>query len=104
MSKIASVSTGVLLTTIRLCEPYFMFQVKKRFYAFFGKTIKDDVEYKSDLYKNTLNSYLTRSLNLELVNVILSSVVTFTRESEKQFRRVTAISLKRPGTGGAHIR
>lgn len=78
MSKVASVSTGVLLTIIRLCEPYFMYQVSKRFYAFFGVEIKDDAEYSSDLYKNTLNSYLTRSLNLELVNIILSSIVMFT--------------------------
>lgn len=84
MSRIASVSTGVLLTIIRLCEPYFMFQVKKRFYAFFGIVIKDKKEYKGQLYKNTLNTYLTNSLNLELVNVILSSIVYFTKLSQKE--------------------
>ena len=82
MSKFASVSTGVLLTIIRVCEPYFMYQVKKRFYAFFGVVMKKhDKEYGKEIYKNTLNTYLTRSLNLELVNVILSSIVNFTGKS-----------------------
>jgi hypothetical protein len=42
VSKIASVSTGVLLTFVRTGEPYFRYQVKKRFYYFFGIIIKDD--------------------------------------------------------------
>lgn len=92
----ASVITGVLLTLIRLSEPFFMFQVKKRLYAFFGKEIKDQKEYQSDIYKNTLNHYLTKALNLELVNVILHSIVNFTREAVKQERRTEKI-IKRVG-------
>jgi hypothetical protein len=92
----ASVLTGVLLTLIRLQEPFFMFQVKKRFYAFFGKEIKDQKEYQSDIYKNTLNHYLTKALNLELVNVILASIAIFTREAVKQERRTEKI-IKRVG-------
>ena len=88
---VASVATGVLLTLVRLSEPFFLFQVKKRFYAFFGKEIKDQKEYQSDIYKNTLNHYLTKALNLELVNVILQSIVTFTKEALKQERRTEKI-------------
>lgn len=40
-SKVASVSTGILLTLVRLKEPYFIYQVKKRFYSFFGIIFKD---------------------------------------------------------------
>jgi hypothetical protein len=76
------VSTGVLLTIIRTGEPYFRYQVKKRFFSFFGIMIKDKPEYKTQEYKNTLNFYLTQSLNLELVNVILTSIVTFTKRSK----------------------
>ena len=76
-------STGVLLTIIRTGEPYFRYQVKKRFFAFFGVIIKDMPEYKTQEYKNTLNFYLTQSLNLELVNVILTSIVTFTKRSNE---------------------
>ena len=83
ISKIASVSTGVLLTIIRTGEPYFRYQVKKRFFSFFGVMIKDKPEYKTQEYKNTLNFYLTQSLNLELVNVILTSIVTFTKRSNE---------------------
>lgn len=92
----ASVLTGVFLTLIRLSEPFFIFQVKKRIYAFFGKEIKDQKEYQSDIYKNTLNHYLTKALNLELVNVILQSIVTFTKEAVKQERRTEKI-IKRVG-------
>ena len=45
--------------------------------------IKDKPEYKTQEYKNTLNFYLTQSLNLELVNVILTSIVTFTKRSNE---------------------
>jgi hypothetical protein len=83
ISKLASVSTGVLLTIIRTGEPYFRYQVKKRFFSFFGIMIKDKPEYKTQEYKNTLNFYLTQSLNLELVNVILTSIVTFTKRSKE---------------------
>ena len=71
-----------------------MYQVKKRFYSFFGMIIKDNKEYQKDLYKNTLNHYLTKSLNLELVNVILQSIVSFTRQFLKQEQRLTAIRKK----------
>ena len=80
ISKFSSVLTGVLLTLIRLVEPYFKYQVKKRFFAFFGIIVKDDKEYQRDLYKNTLNTYLTRSLNFELVNIILQVIVKFTQK------------------------
>jgi hypothetical protein len=61
-----------------------MYQVKKRFYQFFGIVIKEQQdEYKSELYKNTLNSYLTSSLSVELVNVILKTIVNFTENQNK---------------------
>ena len=51
--------TGTLLTIIRMTEPYFWYQVKKRFYAFFGIMIKELNDKKTQEYKNTLNFYLT---------------------------------------------
>jgi hypothetical protein len=82
-SKLASVLTGILLTLTRLQEPFYTYQVKKRFYAFFGRIIRENKEYQRELYKNTLNHFLTKSLSIELVNVILQSIVQFTRESLK---------------------
>lgn len=69
MSVFAQISTGALLTIIRMLEPYFYFIVRKKFYELFGILI-DDRE-TNELFNNTLNSYLTKSLNVELVNIIL---------------------------------
>jgi hypothetical protein len=41
MSKISSVSLGLLLTVIRLGEPFFRYQVKKRFLYFFGIDVEE---------------------------------------------------------------
>lgn len=41
MSKISSVSLGLLLTLIRLGEPFFRYQVKKRFLYFFGIDVEE---------------------------------------------------------------
>ena len=41
MSKIASVITGLLLTMIRIGEPFFRYQVKKRFLYFFGIDVEE---------------------------------------------------------------
>jgi hypothetical protein len=46
ISKIASVSTGLLLTLIRLAEPYFRYQVKKRFLFFFAIDVEEIEEEK----------------------------------------------------------
>jgi hypothetical protein len=45
--------------------------------------IKDNPDYRTPEYKNTLNFYLTENLNLELVNIILTSIVSFTKYAEK---------------------
>ena len=56
--------------------------------------LKEQSDYKKELskkeYKNTLNYYLTRSLSLELVNIILGSIVAFTERSKahkKQYEK-----------------
>lgn len=41
LSKIGSVSLGLLLTSIRLGEPFFRYQVKKRFLYFFGIDVEE---------------------------------------------------------------
>jgi hypothetical protein len=51
----------------------------------------------NEIHKNTLNTYLTSSLSLELVNVILSSIVSFTDSSRlnEEKKRKTAIEKKK---------
>jgi hypothetical protein len=41
ISKVSSVSLGLLLTFIRLGEPFFRYQVKKRFLYFFGIDVEE---------------------------------------------------------------
>lgn len=41
LSKIGSVITGLLLTMIRIGEPFFRYQVKKRFLYFFGIDVEE---------------------------------------------------------------
>lgn len=41
LSKLSSVSLGLLLTFIRLGEPFFRYQVKKRFLYFFGIDVEE---------------------------------------------------------------
>ena len=56
-----------------------MFIVRKKFFELFGILVED--RDSNELYNNTLNSYLTRSLNVELVNIILQAITLFTRKS-----------------------
>jgi hypothetical protein len=51
----------------------------------------------NEIHKNTLNTYLTSSLSLELVNIILSSIVSFTESSRlnEEKKRKTAIEKKK---------
>ena len=65
-----------------MLEPYFYFIVRKKFYELFGILIDD--RDSNELFNNTLNSYLTKSLNVELVNIILQAITKFTEDSFKQ--------------------
>ena len=94
VSQVSSFSTGILLTVVRSFEPYFMFLVKKRFYELFGKLIKKEKRLKNKLYTNTLNSFLTSSLNIELVNIILQSIVSFNQKSFEHHIENNEISLE----------
>ncbi len=46
ISKIGSVITGLLLTMIRIGEPFFRYQVKKRFLYFFGIDVEEQLHKK----------------------------------------------------------
>lgn len=41
----------------------------------------EDITNNNDLFNDTLNSFLTKSLNVELVNIILHGITEFTRKS-----------------------
>ncbi|CDW72257.1 phosphatidylinositol phosphate kinase [Stylonychia lemnae] len=80
VSQFAAFSTGLWLTIVRLSEPYFYYIVKKKWLEMFGKP-PGDCRQSNELYNNTLNSFLTQSLNVELVNIILHGITQFTKKS-----------------------
>lgn len=72
---IASMLTGTIMTLIRIQEPYFKYLIKKQWNEFFGillteEDIKDSTKYLND----SLATFLTSSLNVELVYAILSAI------------------------------
>jgi hypothetical protein len=72
LTTLSSFSMGIGLTLIRINEPLFRFLIKKKFYEMWGILIDEDGEKTNKLYlSDTLQSFLTSSLNIELVNIIL---------------------------------
>lgn len=71
----ANLVTGLLLGVIRLFEPYFLHLIKRTVWGFFGELINDEEMEKKGKYKNdTITTFLTSSLNVELVHIILSTI------------------------------
>jgi hypothetical protein len=72
LSVISAISTGILFAFIRLFEPYLIFLIKKEVYSWFGILVEQKAEEKSN--NDSLAAILVQSLNVELVNVILSAI------------------------------
>ena len=67
--------TGFIMAIIRTREPYFKFLIKKKFLEWFGIVVSEKEIKDSSVYINdTLTTFLTSSLNVELVHVILVSI------------------------------
>lgn len=67
--------TGFIMAMIRVREPYFRFLLKKQFKGWFGVLMDEKEINKSQQYINdTLTTFLTSSLNVELVHIILESI------------------------------
>ena len=69
-------STGIILASIRLFEPFFFFLIKKFIMNCFGIVIDEDTE---GVKSKTLSTFLASSLNVELVNIILKGIKTFSK-------------------------
>lgn len=71
----ANLVTGLILGVIRLFEPYFLHLMKRYVWGFFGELISDEEMEKKGRYMNdTITTFLTSSLNIELVHIILSTI------------------------------
>lgn len=79
-------STGIFLTVVRLFEPLFRFLVLKSIYEFWGGIYKSKdglSEEEKQIENDTLSSFLSSSLNVELVFILLNSITTFSQRSNK---------------------
>lgn len=72
---ITAMTTGLIMAIIRSNEPYFKLLIRKQFLGWFGELLSEKEIKESSVYMNdTLVTFLTSSLNVELVHVILVSI------------------------------
>ena len=71
LSIVSAMSTGTILTIIRIQEPYFKFLMISKFKQCFGILHEASTD---DQINDSLASFINSSLNIELVHVILSSI------------------------------
>jgi len=86
ISGITTFSTGIFLTIARMFEPLFRFLVFSQIYEFWGEIYKskDGIsEEEKQIENDALSSFLSSSLNVELVYILLSSITTFSKRSGK---------------------
>jgi hypothetical protein len=71
--------TGLIMSLIRIREPYFKFLITKWYKGLFGVLMDENDVKNSRIYVNdSLATFLTSSLNVELVHVILDSITKYT--------------------------
>lgn len=64
---------GIILALIRSNDPYFRFVISQQFYMCFGIIIEEQKGLKS----GALSTFLSSSLNIELVYIILAGITRF---------------------------
>lgn len=86
ISGITTFTTGIFLTIARMFEPLFRFLVFSQFYEFWGEIYKSkdgQSEEEKQIENDALSSFLSSSLNVELVYILLNSITTFSKRSGK---------------------
>lgn len=79
VSIITSMFTGIIMTFIRVREPYFKFLIRSEFKGWFGILLDENDIKKSNEYVNdSLATFLTSSINVELVHLILEAITKHT--------------------------
>lgn len=75
-----SMLTGFIMSIIRAREPYFRFLIRQQWCSFFGIDLDENDKQTSAQYVNdSLATFLTSSLNVELVHVILEAITKHTK-------------------------
>lgn len=75
-------SNGIFLVLVRFYDPFYRFIIKQQFYEIiFGRAIDE----KSDGIKTqVLSSFLTSSLNIELVYIILAGITRLSHDQNSK--------------------
>ena len=77
-------TTGIGLTFVRLFEPLFRYIMIGLIYEFWGEIYSDNDNFKEEekrVANDALSSFLSSSLNVELVYILLSSITTFSKRA-----------------------
>lgn len=69
--------TGIIISLVRINEPYFKFVIKREVWSWFGELLsEEDVKCSEEAENDSLSAALASSLNVELVYVILETIST----------------------------
>lgn len=74
VSQVTMFGTGLLLSFVRILDPYYRQVIRMSFLSYFG-IVSDPPE--QGIQSKPLNSYLAESLNVELINIILQAITLF---------------------------
>lgn len=92
ISYLALFITGFMMGIIRIFDPYYRFLIQQSVMSWFG-IIKD--EPKEGIMAEVLSSFLSSSLNIELVYIILSGIVRFSKPQRNEFNSAPTFDLEK---------
>lgn len=87
ISAIMTFSTGIFLTIARMFEPLFRYILWVKYYQFYGDFYENEKSQSAaeiEIRTNALSSFLSSSLNVELVYILLESITTFSKKSQNE--------------------
>lgn len=80
-------TTGIGLTAVRFFEPLFRYLIISKIYEYWGEIYKpnenESSEKEKQVQNDALSSFLSSSLNVELVYILLSSITTFSKKKDE---------------------
>lgn len=103
ISAIMTFSTGIFLTIARMFEPLFRYILWVKYYQFYGdfyENEKGQTAAEIEIQTNALSSFLSSSLNVELVYILLESITTFSKKSQNENDKAFLVQMKNDAAKG----
>ena len=79
ISYVALFSTGWMMVLIRIFDPFYRFLILQTVYEWFGMVKEEPVD---GIKAEVLSTFLSSSLNIELVYIILAGITRFSNNNE----------------------